>query len=86
MVSDSNPPQPESIVVGSGVARVRRLGRGDVMTFRAYDGGIALYEVQDILPSASELISSDLVIMERGDFHALFAFPEIPAPYSRARS
>jgi ABC-type lipoprotein release transport system permease subunit len=76
MATDNNPPQPESIIIGSGVARVRRLAKGDMMTFRAYDGGINLFEVQDILPYASELMAADMVIMDRSDFRTLFNFPD----------
>jgi ABC-type lipoprotein release transport system permease subunit len=76
MAKDSNPPQPDSVIIGSGVARVRHLARGDLMTFRAYNGAIALFEVQDILPYASELMAADLLIMDRSGFRALFDFPE----------
>ena len=67
---------PETIDIGSGVARVRRLSEGDFMTFRTYEGKPALLQVQRILPSEAELVAADLVIMTEGDFRALFAFPE----------
>ena len=63
------------ILVENGVARVRRLSEGDFMTFRTYEGKPALLQVQRILPSESELVAADLVIMTEGDFRALFAFP-----------
>ncbi|MGA2151161.1 MAG: ABC transporter permease, partial [Geobacteraceae bacterium] len=34
MVMDDQPPAEESAIIGSGVARTRRLAEGDMMTFR----------------------------------------------------
>jgi ABC-type lipoprotein release transport system permease subunit len=76
MATDNNPPEPDSVIIGSGVSRVRRLALGDLMSFRAYDGGISLFEVKEILPYASELVAADLIIMDRSDFRTLFDFPE----------
>jgi ABC-type lipoprotein release transport system permease subunit len=75
MTAELQGPEPEQIIIGNGVARVRRLAAGDIMTFRAYDGKTSLLEVQSILPYESEIAASDLVIMHEADFRLLFHFP-----------
>ena len=76
MAADDQVPEAEKIIIGSGVARVLRLTEGDLMSLRSYSGAPALYEVQRILPHASELVAADLVIMNSAGFRALFNFPE----------
>jgi ABC-type lipoprotein release transport system permease subunit len=75
MTTELQPPEPEQIIIGNGVARVRRLAEGDIMTFHAYDGATRLLQVQSILPHESEIAASDLVIMDENDFRLLFNFP-----------
>ncbi len=75
MVQEREGPGAESVIIGSGVARTRRLDPGDLMTLRCYDGKPLLLSVEKILPAESELVSADLVVMGREDFVKLFAFP-----------
>lgn len=75
MASDSRPPAQGAVVIGSGVARTRRLAEGDFMTFRAYDGASALLQVEKVLPYESELAAADLVVMTETDFRAMFDLP-----------
>ena len=75
MVTDDKPPLEESAIIGSGVARTRRLAEGDMMTFRASNGTPVLFTVEKILPSASELVAADLIIMTDKDFRMMFDFP-----------
>jgi ABC-type lipoprotein release transport system permease subunit len=75
MVTDDQPPAAESITIGSGVARIRRLAEGDLMTFRASDGTPVLLTVEKIFPSASELVAADLIVMSDKDFRVMFDFP-----------
>jgi ABC-type lipoprotein release transport system permease subunit len=69
------PPAPQSISIGSGVARVRRLGDGDLMPLLAYNHETLLFEVNGILPADTELVASDLILIGEGDFRTLFSFP-----------
>jgi hypothetical protein len=63
------------VVIGNGVARMRQAGKGDLMLFRAYDGTTLTFRIQDILSSASELVSADLILLSEADFRRLFGFP-----------
>src|SRR4030042_993259 len=42
------------------------------MEFRAYDGSIIHLEIKDLISSASELVSSDLILIPAEDFRRLF--------------
>ena len=64
--------EPRSIIIGEGVSRTRGVFKGGAMRFRAYDGKIIRFEVKSIMPSASELMSSDLVLMSEDGFRRLF--------------
>jgi ABC-type lipoprotein release transport system permease subunit len=66
----------DSIWVGRGVARSMRVNEGDLISLRGYGGQPILFAVQKILPEASELVSSDLILMSEKDVRALFNFPE----------
>ena len=76
LVPDDRSVAPEAVVIGSGVARIRRLSEGDFMTFRSYDGKTVMLQVARILPAESELVAADLVLIGENDFRALFAFPD----------
>ncbi len=60
------------IGIGEGISRTRLAFRGDALEFRTYDGAIINLEIQDIISSASELVSSDLVLIPEEDFRRLF--------------
>ena len=63
------------IVVGEGVARAGVTAEGNIMPFFGSDGKLVSYRVREVLPSDSELISSDLIMMGEADFRALFGLP-----------
>jgi ABC-type lipoprotein release transport system permease subunit len=67
---------PDSIWLGTGVARSMRVKEGDMISLRGYRGLPTLYTVQRILPGDSELVSSDLVLATPAEVRALFNFPE----------
>jgi ABC-type lipoprotein release transport system permease subunit len=67
---------PESMIIGEGVARARQLSKGSAMRFRTYDGKFVDLQVKNILPSESELVSSDLVLVSEAVFRRLFGIPE----------
>ncbi|HEX9006776.1 MAG TPA: FtsX-like permease family protein, partial [Bacteroidota bacterium] len=75
MTRDDQPPAPETIDIGSGVARVSRVAAGDFMPFRSYNGNSVLLQVNRIMPYASELAAADLIIMTEGDLRNLFNLP-----------
>ena len=65
-----------SIVIGSGIARVRGAGTGELMLFQAYNGEILPFRIKEILSSPSELISSDLILIGEADFRRLFGIAD----------
>ncbi len=64
--------EPETLIIGNGIARVRNIAEGDFMPFRAFDGSILNFRIAATLSSQSELVSSDLMLMTEGDFRKLF--------------
>jgi ABC-type lipoprotein release transport system permease subunit len=75
MVPDKRPVPPDQIIIGSGMARIRRLSVNDMIAFRSYDGSPLLLTVQQILPYESELVAADLVLMSSQDFQTMFHLP-----------
>ena len=75
MVPDSGAPEPEGIVIGQGVSRARRIYKGDMLSFKAHDGGDLIFEIKEILATESELLSSDLILLAEVDFRKLFGIP-----------
>lgn len=65
-----------SIMIGEGIARARLVERGDVLAFRGYDGAPLLLKVAFVMPDASALVSSDLILLGEQDFRRLFDFRE----------
>ncbi len=72
MVPEDSKVSAGSIVIGHGISRVRLAFEGDSLEFRSHDGKIINLEVKKILSSASELVSSDLVLISETDFRRLF--------------
>lgn len=75
MVPRTGAPPPERIVIGSGIARSRMVERGDILSFRGYDGVARNFAVADQLSAESELVSADLILMTEDDFRGFFGFP-----------
>ena len=67
---------PGSIMIGPGVARSNRIGKGDIMWFNGADGTAVKFSIAGILPATSELVSSDLVLMSPTEFRKLFGIQE----------
>jgi ABC-type lipoprotein release transport system permease subunit len=65
-----------TVLIGNGVARTLRIGRGEEMWFQASDGKAVKFTVSGSLPAESEIISSDLILMSASDFQRLFLTPE----------
>ena len=66
---------PGRIAVGAALARGRGLAVNDRIWFHAYSGKLFSFQVTNIFPHESELVSADLVLMTEGDFRAFFDYP-----------
>jgi cell division protein FtsX len=71
------------MIVGGGVARRSApqqapspLRKNDLIPFKTYDGSVLNLQVKGFLPSASELVTADLILLAESDFRKIFAFPE----------
>ena len=64
--------EPGTLIIGNGIARLRNIGKGDYMPFRAFDGNVMNFRIAGILSSQSELVSSDLMLITGEDFRKLF--------------
>lgn len=56
MVPRKDAPPPEQIIIGSGVSRSRMAERGDIFSFRGYDGSNRNFTVAGELSPESELV------------------------------
>jgi ABC-type lipoprotein release transport system permease subunit len=69
-------PTPGAALLGRGVARSRGLAPGDYLSFRDAAGAPFPLRVAGLLERASELVSTDLVLVTEGDFRRLLGVPE----------
>ena len=60
------------LVVGSGVAKARRVEAGELFPLQAYDGTTLNPRIREVLPSESEIVAADLLLLSEGDFRRLF--------------
>ena len=75
LVPGNQPPETGTIMIGPGVSRNQRVKTGDLMTLRSANKLPLLLMVQGIYPAASELVSSDLIVMSAEDFQSMFNLP-----------
>ena len=73
LVPRDGAPEQGTAVIGPGVARVRTASAGDVLEFRAASGELLELGVAGVLPAASELAASDLVLVSAEDYRTVFA-------------
>jgi len=73
---DGAAPEAGTLIIGNGVARMREIGPGDYMPFMAFDGQIMNLKVASTLASESELVSSDLILVNGQDFRKLFGIDD----------
>jgi len=71
-----SPSSVGTIAIGAGVSRSRLAFEGDTLEFKASNGDLLELEVRNILPSESELVSSDLILVTEDDFRRLFGTPK----------
>jgi ABC-type lipoprotein release transport system permease subunit len=65
-------PERGTITIGPGVARVRTAAAGDTVEFKTSAGAVLELVVNGVLPTDSELVSSDLVLVSTEDFRTVF--------------
>jgi ABC-type lipoprotein release transport system permease subunit len=63
------------VIIGNGVARHYTGNENQTMPFRSHDGSFIFLRVASVLSSEMELISSDIILMNEGDFKGLFNYP-----------
>lgn len=75
MVPHDPPVTPGSVILGSGVAKLRDAAIGDIMSFRGHDGQMVPFTVQGTVSKDSALVSADLFLVAEADFRRLFGIP-----------
>ena len=76
MVSDEYPHGEGTVEVGEGVLRTWGTAKGDKLYFRAFNGEALELRLINTFTSASELVTSDLIIMSAGTFRRLTGIPD----------
>ncbi|MBW9260650.1 MAG: FtsX-like permease family protein [Candidatus Thiodiazotropha sp. (ex. Lucinisca nassula)] len=76
MASEQDQLSINDIVIGEGIARTRGLSIGDYLTLRSHEGKAFSFRVLRLLESESELISSDLLLMNTQGYRRLFGIDE----------
>ncbi len=72
MARNESPYGEKGIAIGPGVSRIFQIKKGDVFAFRGPDGTVSDFDVKEVLPATSELVSADLILMSEKDFRNLF--------------
>ncbi|MFC1869042.1 ABC transporter permease [Thermodesulfobacteriota bacterium] len=72
MTRDDSPHDDGGVAIGRGVSRTLQIVEGDALALRGHEGTLFSFEVKEILSSASELVSADLIIMSEKDFRDFF--------------
>ena len=72
MVPRNDATSRDKIIIGNGISRIRKVYRGDIMSFRGYDGLVRNYTVDGEISPESELVSADLILITEADFRDLF--------------
>ncbi|MEJ1297401.1 MAG: FtsX-like permease family protein [Candidatus Sedimenticola sp. (ex Thyasira tokunagai)] len=64
------------VVIGAGIARTQGIGVGDYFSFRADNGNTYSFQVKALLDEASELVTTDLVLMAGKAYRVMTGVPE----------
>ena len=75
LVPRQEPPVPGEVRLGAGVARTRGLGVGDYLSLRSARGEPFSFRIAGLLEAETELVSSDLLLLNAEDFRRFFDFP-----------
>ena len=80
MVNTDLKDRPGEILIGKGVTLRRATAEDKIITkkndsipFKTYEGTYLMLKVKGILPAASELVTSDLVLVSEADFGKIFS-------------
>jgi ABC-type lipoprotein release transport system permease subunit len=60
------------VAIGSGLAKVRRAGKGNAIAIRNYEGKPLSFLIRGVLSPESELLSCDLILISRAGFKEVF--------------
>jgi ABC-type lipoprotein release transport system permease subunit len=63
------------VAIGSGLARARGIERADRLPIAAHDGTLLHLLVREVMPSESELVAADLLLVGEADFRRIFGTP-----------
>jgi ABC-type lipoprotein release transport system permease subunit len=78
MVADGMALNDNEIAIGAGISRVRQVFRGNALLLRTSEGRPISFLIKGVLSPASELLSSDLILMSPTGFTRLFGVsPEV---------
>ena len=75
VIPDEFPPPVGSVIIGSGIAKLREASPGDIIGFTGYDGKPQSYRVKEVLAEQSQLLSADLILISESDYRALSGIP-----------
>ncbi len=76
MVPRETSPAAGEVQLGAGVARARGLSPGDYLGLRSARGEPVSFKVTNLLATDTELVSSDLILLNAQDFRRFFDFPK----------
>jgi len=76
MVPTIDTVQSGTIDIGSGIAKLRKIGIGDIVPLIGYDGNPQTFTVAHILADESALVSADLILMSEADYRVFSRIPE----------
>ncbi len=74
-VPAENPPESDSIDIGSGISRMRSAFPGDIIAFVGHDGLSRSFTIRNILDSESQLLTSDLILLSEDDYRDFAGIP-----------
>ena len=75
VIPDESPPPVGTIIIGSGISKLREAAPGDIIGFTGYDGKPQSYTVKAVLPEQSQLLAADLILISEADYRALSGIP-----------
>ncbi len=75
MVPHTNPPAPGEAIIGSSFAKIRTLIPGSFFNIYAADGSLFSFTIKAVISPASDLVSSDLMLICESDFRRFFSIP-----------
>jgi ABC-type lipoprotein release transport system permease subunit len=75
MVPEEFPHEANEVIVGSGLTRSSLASEGSIIPLRSSKGQLVSFVIKEILPSESEIVSSDLILMSEDGFRELYEIP-----------